>query len=397
MSHESQSRPAPGGPCNPRPLSPKRRSSVFSFGFLVLDPGHADAGESFLSAARLFFYSFSQYDIKNKRTFLKRCPYDSIERDMLYIGAKIVVYSRQLTIVDFADTFTRNRLQKKTERTCAMIKPDAFLNAGKIVNAIVRSNLRINQLRMCKLTQQEAAQFYAVHSERPFYPKLVDFMSSGPILAIEIVGEDAIAKWRSLLGPTNSETARAERPDSIRAKFGTDNTMNAAHGSDSDETATTELDFFFGSGRVGQCANLSDCTLCIIKPSALVAGYQGLAIDQILQNFNVTAMELFRLDRANAGEFFEVYKGVVPEYNSMVDELISGDFIAIEISESGGNPVSALREFCGPADPEIARVLRPKSLRAQFGVNKVQNAIHCTDLPEDGELESNYFFNILIS
>ena len=97
---------------------------------------------------------------------------------MLYIGAKIVVYSRQLTIVDFADTFTRNRLQKKTERTCAMIKPDAFLNAGKIVNAIVRSNLRINQLRMCKLTQQEAAQFYAVHSERPFYPKLVDFMSA---------------------------------------------------------------------------------------------------------------------------------------------------------------------------------------------------------------------------
>ena len=58
MSHESQSRPAPGGPCNPRPLSPKRRSSVFSFGFLVLDPGHADAGESFLSAARLFFFPF---------------------------------------------------------------------------------------------------------------------------------------------------------------------------------------------------------------------------------------------------------------------------------------------------------------------------------------------------
>ena len=59
--------------------------------------------------------------------------------------------------------------------------------------------------------------------------------------------------------------------------------------------------------------------------------------------------------------------------------------------------MEALREFCGPADPEIARVLRPRSLRAQFGKNKVQNAIHYTDLPEDGELESNYFFNILIS
>ena len=278
-----------------------------------------------------------------------------------------------------------------------MIKPDAFLNSGKIVNAIVRSNLRINQLRMCRLTQQEASQFYAVHAERPFYSKLVDFMSSGPVIAIEIVGDDAIAKWRSLLGPTNSETARQEKPDSIRAKFGTDNTKNAAHGSDSVESADMELDFFFGSRRVGHCANLSDCTLSIIKPSALVAGYQGLAIDQILQQFDVTAMELFRLDRSNAGEFFEVYKGVVPEYNSMVDELTSGAFIAIEISSEGGNPVESLREFCGPADPEIARVLRPRSLRAQFGVNKVQNAIHCTDLPEDGELESNYFFNILIS
>ena len=322
--------------------------------------------------------------------------YDSIEPEMLYIGATVMVYSRQLTIVDFADAYTRNRLSKKTERTCAMIKPDAFLNAGKIVNAIVRSNLRINQLRMCKMTQQEAGQFYAVHSERPFYSKLVDFMSSGPVIAIEIVGDDAISKWRSLLGPTNSETARQEKPESIRAKFGKDNTMNAAHGSDSMETAEAELDFFFGSNRVGQCANLSNCTLCIIKPSALVAGYQGLAIDQLLSQFNVTAMELFRLDRSNAGEFFEVYKGVVPEYNSMVDELTSGAFIAIEISGEG-NPVEALREFCGPADPEIARVLRPRSLRAQFGVNKVQNAIHCTDLPEDGELESNYFFNILIS
>ena len=63
-----------------------------------------------------FSLTTRQYDIKNKRTFLKRCPYDSIQPDMLYLGAKIVVYSRQLTIVDFADTYTRNRLQKKTER-----------------------------------------------------------------------------------------------------------------------------------------------------------------------------------------------------------------------------------------------------------------------------------------
>ena len=339
-----------------------------------------------------------QYDIKNKRTFLKRCPYDSIKPEMLYIGARITVYSRQLTISEYADTYTRSRLERKSTRTCAMIKPDAFLNSGKILNAIIRSDLRINQMRMCQLSKDEAQMFYAVHKGKPFYEKLCTFMSSGPIVAMEIVGEDAIAKWRQLIGPTNSEVAKAEAPGSIRAHFGTDNTMNAAHGSDAIETADQELNFFFGS-RVGACAALKNCTLCIIKPSALVAGYAGLAIDQLLNRFRITAMELFRLDRSNASEFFEVYRGVVPEFSSMVDELTSGPFIAIEVSDPGASDeiVEKLRAFCGPVDPEIARVLRPGSLRAQFGINKIQNAIHCTDLPEDGELEAEYFFNILVS
>ena len=86
------------------------------------------------------------------------------------------------------------------------------------------------------------------------------------------------------------------------------------------------------------------------------------------------------------------------EYSGMVNELVSGPFIAIEISEPDGtDAVEPFRELCGPADPEIARVLRGKSLRARFGLTKVQNAVHCTDLPEDGELEVNYFFTIMQS
>ncbi|KAM9503469.1 nucleoside diphosphate kinase homolog 7-like [Salvelinus alpinus] len=102
---------------------------------------------------------------------------------------------------------------------------------------------------------------------------------------------------------------------------------------------------------------------------------------------------MFNMDRANAEEFLEVYKGVVTEYPNMVAELCSGPCMALEIRGTGSP--KTFREFCGPADPEIARHLRPASLRALYGKTKVQNAIHCTDLPEDGVLEVQYFFKIL--
>lgn len=79
----------------------------------------------------------------------------------------------------------------------------------------------------------------------------------------------------------------------------------------------------------------------------------------------------------------------------MVDELTSGISIAIEIKSSSSNSQSEFREFCGPHDPEMARTLRPRSLRALFGSDKIKNGVHCTDLPEDAILEVEYFFRIL--
>ena len=99
------------------------------------------------------------------------------------------------------------------------------------------------------------------------------------------------------------------------------------------------------------------------------------------------------MNRANAEEFFEVYKGVVTEYHDMVTELTSGPAIVVEIR--GDDAHAAFRALTGPADPEIARHLRPQTLRAQFGVDKVRNGVHCTDLAEDGRLEVEYFFKIL--
>ena len=104
-------------------------------------------------------------------------------------------------------------------------------------------------------------------------------------------------------------------------------------------------------------------------------------------------MEMFHLSSAYLEEFFDVYKGVLPEYLPMIEHLSSGPLIAMEIRQE--NAVEKFRALCGPHDPEIAKYLRPNTLRALFGLERVRNVVHCTDMPEDGVIETQYFFNIL--
>lgn len=92
-------------------------------------------------------------------------------------------------------------------------------------------------------------------------------------------------------------------------------------------------------------------------------------------------------------EFYDVYKGVLPEYLPLIEHMSNGPCILLEVRQE--NAVSLFREFVGPYDPEIASHLKPDTLRAKFGVNRVKNACHCTDLPEDGLLECQYFFDIM--
>lgn len=114
-------------------------------------------------------------------------------------------------------------------------------------------------------------------------------------------------------------------------------------------------------------------------------------LEAILQaGFEISAMELFNMSRAVVEEFYSVYKGVIPEYLPIVENMANGPVIALEIRQQ--NAVASFRDLCGPHDPEIARHLRPNTIRAKFGLDRVRNAIHCTDMPEDGCLEVQYFF-----
>ncbi|KAM4046836.1 nucleoside diphosphate kinase homolog 7 [Anomaloglossus baeobatrachus] len=343
--------------------------------------------------------SVEMYDVKNHRVFLRRMKYDSLRKEDFYVGNKINVFSRQLHLVDYGDQYTARKVGSKKEKTLAMIKPDAVAKMGSIIEAVIDFGFTITKAKMVLLSRAEAMDFYSEHHSKSFFSDLINFMTSGPIVALEVIGDDAVSAWRKLLGPTNCSVARSESPQSVRARFGTDGTKNAAHGSDSIASAARELEFFFpSSGGRGpkNTAKFTHCTCCIIKPHAVLEGLTGKIINQILNaGFEISALQMFTMEKANAEEFYEVYKGVVAEYTEMVVELCAGPCLAMEIQAT--DAPKSFREFCGPADPEIARHLRPRTLRAQFGKNKVKNAVHCTDLPEDATLEVQYFFKILDS
>ncbi|HOX46552.1 MAG TPA: nucleoside-diphosphate kinase [Myxococcota bacterium] len=132
------------------------------------------------------------------------------------------------------------------ERTLCIIKPDAVGKnlAGKILAHIQEAGLRPVALRMLRLTQAQAEGFYAVHRERPFFADLVRFMTSGPVIAAVLEGEDAIQRYRKLMGATDPGKAEA---GTLRKLYAASTQSNAVHGSDAPETARVEVAYFFSS------------------------------------------------------------------------------------------------------------------------------------------------------
>lgn len=131
-------------------------------------------------------------------------------------------------------------------RTFTMIKPDAVKDnhTGAILDRILKEGFKIVAMKYLQLTPQQAGAFYAVHKGKPFYDELVKYMSSGPIVAAILEKENAVEDFRKLIGAT--DPAKAD-PGTIRAVFAKSITANAIHGSDSDENAKIESDFFFSA------------------------------------------------------------------------------------------------------------------------------------------------------
>ena len=130
------------------------------------------------------------------------------------------------------------------ERTLVLIKPDALKRdlVGEIINRFERQGLRLVSIKMLRLNESEAMAFYAVHKDKPFFKELVNYMSSGPIVAMVLEGEGAIGRVREIMGATDPNEAKA---GTIRRDLGINKTENTVHGSDSKESAALEISFFF--------------------------------------------------------------------------------------------------------------------------------------------------------
>ena len=146
-----------------------------------------------------------------------------------------------------ADPF--NKTHTDMERTLAIIKPDAVAagHAGKILDRILAEGFAVRAMELVTLTRGQAEGFYAVHAERPFFGELTEFMSSGPCIPLVLEREDAVAKWREVIGATNPAEA-AE--GTIRKQFATSMGENAVHGSDSPENGVKEGRYFFPESEI---------------------------------------------------------------------------------------------------------------------------------------------------
>lgn len=322
-----------------------------------------DTSAALTRVFQLVFYTdqtIEMFDIKNRRTFLKRMKYPDVRLADLFVGNTIAIHSRQLKITEYGDSFTAARFEESSATSVAIIKPRALEHVPAIMKSFASAGLVIAGVRTCIPPRTCPA----VTPEHDGVCVAVLLKASNAIDAVE----DMAAQSGGLY--TSTTTA---------------------------DEATEATAILFENTRI-YAPKSENATLLVIRPHAFKEGLAGNVLASVLDGgFKILTMATFTVSRPNAEEFLEVYKGVVPEYRAYVEDLMSGMCLAAEVAHKDfpEESVPRLRALAGAADPEVARLLHPESIRAAFAQSKVKNVVHCTDLPEDGALEVDYFFNIL--
>ena len=239
--------------------------------------------------------SLSQFDLKNRRTFLKRCAYPSISLKDLYIGAQVSIYSRLLKVVAYGDQFTTAKLTVVKGRSIALVKPAGYESWGRIITAITSNGFKLGRLKTLRLSPAQAQQFYGDKS--PSHRAME--LAQGVVLALEIIGAGVQQALLDASQPQGSNASLDAR------ELGS--ALRDVHVASSERHAESELDFLFNNPALQTTATFTNCTLAVIKPHALSAGLAGNIVDSILRlGFDISAMELFTLDKTAAEEFLEV-------------------------------------------------------------------------------------------
>jgi len=324
-------------------------------------------------------YFFDQHmvemvDVKTKKVFLKKssCPKE-ITSDEFIVGGKVTLYSRELDIVDYGDLKTKEKLNYQIQQCLLILTSQTYKNWGKIITELSET-MSLFKVKSVLISQNTAVNVCQIFDENQRKSSL---FTDGVNLVLVFNSEDVYNKLKvlsdSLLIPSYGDFFY---------------TING--------TQTSSLIQLFFTENYPTSATLDSCSLCLIKPHAVKSKLLGKILDVVIsQGYEVSALKSLYFDKIQAEEFLEVYKGVIPDFSQHVLQLTSGLCIALEVRAE--NAVETFRETAGPWDVEIAAELRPDTIRGKFGIDRVLNAVHCTDLSTDGEMECEYCFKLVIN
>eukprot|EP00644_Phytophthora_capsici_P000173 jgi/Phyca11/539998/estExt2_Genewise1Plus.C_PHYCAscaffold_40319 len=309
-----------------------------------------------------------------EKHILKRIRIPTVNLDDLYIGGSITVYSRQLTVIEPANDFTRKMLQQRDNNVLIVITSSGYSQMGRIIQLIELSGLSVRDLRMVQMQKSHLVALQATGA-------ITDNNQQQAMLSDVSVLVEARLPTPSVAEEVKMKLASSGLTESV---------LVSTTGIESISSGKTVNEAFKTT------AVLDNCTLCLIRPRIVREARVGEILNAIVSaGFEVSALKLVHLQMDEADELFQIYKGVVRQYHEMLKYMTSSPCLAIEIR--GEDIVRRFREFCGPFDVQVAKTLRPDCLRAKFGRSTIYNALHCTDCPEDGVLECQFIFKSLAS
>uniref|UniRef100_A0A667Y703 Nucleoside diphosphate kinase B n=1 Tax=Myripristis murdjan TaxID=586833 RepID=A0A667Y703_9TELE len=286
--------------------------------------------------------------------------------------------------------------------TVAIIKPDAVAHgkANEIIMKIQDAGFEILAHEERVLTEFEARDFYQHKAAEACFEELVQFMSSGPshILVLSRVEGSAnvVPAWREFIGPADTEEAKRDKPESLRAQYGTQTLLNAVHGSEDSDQASRELAFFFPNFRTASITEQDgeeervERTLALIRPDIARENREEILSKIHESGFTVALQREVMLTEKQVRQFYVQH--VEEDYfPALLRNMTSGPVLALALARTGA--VDHWKNIVGPADVNKAKEEQPACLRAQFAVeNEPINQLHGSASSEEAEREIDFFF-----
>ncbi|XP_023154796.2 LOW QUALITY PROTEIN: thioredoxin domain-containing protein 6 [Amphiprion ocellaris] len=286
--------------------------------------------------------------------------------------------------------------------TVAIIKPDAVAHgkANEIIMKMQDAGFEILAQEEHTLTEAEARDFYQHKAAEAYFEDLVQFMSSGPshILVLSQAEDSAnvVPAWREFIGPADIEEARREKPESLRAQYGTETLFNAVHGSEDRDQASRELAFFFPNFRTASVTEQDgeeervERTLALVRPDVARENRDEILAQIHKSGFSVALQREVILTEEQVRQFY--FQHVDEDYfPALLHCMTSGPALALALART--DAVHHWKNILGPSDINKAKEESPDCLRAQFAVeNEPINQLHGSASREDAEREINFFF-----